>query len=215
MRTIDELIEGFRRFQAAYCGERSEAFERLARAGQSPRFLVISCCDSRVDPAIITDAAPGDLFVVRNVANLVPPYEEGGGYHGTSAALEFAVRKLEVRHVIVLGHAHCGGIRALMGVDGPGAGGAFIGPWMAIAAEARERVRAALSQAGVEERLRACERAVIGVSLRNLMTFPFVREAVNAGRLALHGWYFDIERGALLACGADGRYEVLVEGRPG
>ena len=111
MKEIDDLVAGFRRFQSAYYGERRELVERLARHGQSPKVMVVACCDARVDPAILTDCDPGDLFVVRNVANLAPPFEEGGGYHGTAAALEFAVRCLHVEHVIVMGHARCGGIR--------------------------------------------------------------------------------------------------------
>ena len=197
MKNIEDLIEGFRRFQAAHFGEQRALFERLTREGQSPRIMVIACCDARVDPAIVTDCDPGDLFVVRNVANLVPPCEAGGGYHGTSAALEFAVRILKVEHVIVMGHVRCGGIRALLGDIG---GGEFISPWMSIAEEARREVQAALPQASVEAQAAACEQAAIRISLRNLMTFPFVRVAVADGRLALHGWYFDLERGELLRC---------------
>ena len=197
MKNIEDLIEGFRRFQAAHFGEQRALFERLTREGQSPRIMVIACCDARVDPAIVTDCDPGDLFVVRNVANLVPPCEAGGGYHGTSAALEFAVRILKVEHVIVMGHVRCGGIRALLGDIG---GGEFISPWMSIAEEARREVQAALPQASAEAQAAACEQAAIRISLRNLMTFPFVRVAVADGRLALHGWYFDLERGELLRC---------------
>lgn len=206
MKNIEDLIEGFRRFQAAHFGEQREVFERLAREGQSPRVMVVGCCDARVDPALVTDCDPGDLFVVRNVANLVPPCEAGGGYHGTSAALEFAVRVLKVEHVIVMGHARCGGIRALLGDIG---GGEFITPWMSIAEEARREVQAALPQASAEARAAACEQAAIRISLRNLMTFPFVRAAVAEGRLALHGWYFDLERGELLRCSsASSGFEV-------
>lgn len=201
MKNIDALIAGFRRFQREYYGKRRETFERLTRDGQSPAVMVIACCDSRVDPAIITDSDPGDLFVVRNVANLVPPYETGGHYHGTSAALEFAVCTLKVRHVVVLGHAQCGGIRALVerspGTDAAG----FIAPWMSIAEDARRDVERRLPGAPVEARAHACEQAAIRVSLRNLMSFPFVSAAVRAGALNVHGWYFDIGRGTLLGCG--------------
>ena len=206
MKNIEDLIEGFRRFQAAHFGEQREVFERLAREGQSPRIMVIACCDARVDPAIVTDCDPGDLFVVRNVANLVPPCEAGGGYHGTSAALEFAVRILKVEHVIVMGHVRCGGIRALLGDVG---GGEFIAPWMSIAEEARREVQAALPQASAEAQAAACEQAAIRISLRNLATFPFVRAAVAEGRLALHCWYFYLERGELLRCSsASSGFEV-------
>lgn len=199
MKDVNDLVAGFRRFQSAYYGEQRELVERLARQGQSPKVMVVACCDSRVDPAIVTDCDPGDLFVVRNVANLVPPCETGGGYHGTSAALEFAVRCLHVGHVIVMGHARCGGIRALLGdIRFDDDVGQFITPWMSIAAAAQAEVALAHPNADPDARAAACERAAIRVSLRNLMSFPFVRAAVDAGRLALHGWYFDIERGALL-----------------
>lgn len=182
MKDLSDLIAGFRRFQRRYFHDDRALFERLVRQGQSPRAMVAACCDARADPAIVMDCDPGDLFVVRNVANLVPPCEAGGGYHGTSAALEFAIRCLGVEHAIVMGHARCGGIRALLGEMRFGDdAGQFIAPWMSIADEARRDVLAA-----------------IRVSLRNLMSFPFVRSAIDAGRLALHGWYFDIEHGALL-----------------
>lgn len=199
MKDIEDLVAGFRRFRRAHFDERPDLFERLTRVGQSPRVMVIACCDSRVDPAIITDGDPGDLFVVRNVANLVPPWEGGGHYHGTSAALEFAVRCLAVRHVIVLGHAQCGGIRALLGdIRWEGEPGQFVEPWMSIAEEARRDVVAAHREAPRETLLRECELRAIRVSLRNLMSFDFVQRAVEAERLKLHGWYFDLQRGELL-----------------
>ena len=129
MNEIKKLIEGFQRFRAHHYERDGTPFQQLVSQGQSPKIMVIACCDSRVDPAIITDSDPGDLFVVRNVANLVPPFEQGGGYHGTSAALEFAVRCLNVQHVIVMGHEHCGGIRALLGnIRFEGNAGQFIAP---------------------------------------------------------------------------------------
>jgi carbonic anhydrase len=200
MKNPTELVDGFRRFQRRYFENDRALFQRLTRQGQSPKAMVIACCDSRVDPAIITDCEPGDLFVVRNIANLVPPCEAGGGYHGTSAALEFAVRCLNVEHVIVMGHAHCGGIRALMDDARGESAGQFIAPWMSIADAARREALAALPAASVEAQAAACERAALRISLNNLLSFPFVREAVDAGRLAVHGWYFDIERGELLRC---------------
>lgn len=198
MKNIEELLLGFRRFQREYYGNRRDQYERLIRAGQSPRVMVIACCDSRVDPVLITDSDPGDLFVVRNVANLVPPYETAGSYHGTSAALEFAVRTLAVGHVVVLGHAQCGGVRALLANPAsPGERFEFVGPWMSIADDARREVQAS-GATSEEARARACELASIRVSLRNLMTFPFVADAVQQGRLIAHGWYFDLVRGELL-----------------
>jgi carbonic anhydrase len=198
MKDLSDLIAGFRRFQQRYFHDDRALYERLVRHGQSPRAMVVACCDARVDPAIIMDCDPGDLFVVRNVANLVPPYETGGGYHGTSAALEFAVRGLKVEHVIVLGHARCGGIRALMGESGIPGGAEFIGPWMSIAEEARSSIRKEHGGEDFDRQAKACELASLRVSLKNLASFPFVREAVAAGRLGAHGWYFDIEKGELL-----------------
>jgi carbonic anhydrase len=214
MQGIDDLIAGFRRFQSAYYGEQRELVERLVRQGQTPKMMVVACCDSRVDPAIVTDCDPGDLFVVRNVANLVPPFEEGGGYHGTSAALEFAVRCLHVEHVVVMGHARCGGIRALLGdIHFEDGAGQFITPWMSIAEEARREATTSHANGDAESRAAACEQAAVRVSVRNLMSFPFVREAVAAGRLRLHGWYFDLDRGELHGYDpATGRFELRVAG---
>jgi carbonic anhydrase len=214
MKDLDDLIAGFGRFQQRYFGEQRELFQRLAHGGQKPRVMVIGCCDSRVDPAIVTDCDPGDLFVVRNVANLVPPFEEGGGYHGTSAAIEFAVRCLHVEHVIVMGHARCGGIRALLGdIRFEDGAGQFITPWMSIVEEARREVAAEYGGGDAEMRAAACEQAAVRVSLGNLMSFPFVREAVAAKRLQLHGWYFDLERGELHGYHPEtGSFGLLVNG---
>jgi carbonic anhydrase len=196
---IRKLIDGFGRFRAEHFKTEDSLYQRLTREGQSPRIMVIACCDSRVDPAIITDCDPGDLFVVRNVANLVPPSETVGHYHGTSAALEFAVRCLNVEDVIVLGHSRCGGIRALLsGIQGADGLGQFITPWMAIAAEARNQVMPTGAGEPDEEAVRACEQAAIRISLQNLLSFQWVKERVHAGRLNLHGWYFDMEHGQLL-----------------
>ncbi len=217
VKDIDGLIAGFRRFQSVYYGERRDLVERLVREGQTPKVMVVACSDSRVDPAIVMDCDPGDLFVVRNVANLVPPCEEGRGYHGTSAALEFAVRCLHVKHVIVMGHARCGGIRALLGdirfEDGVGQ---FISPWMSIADAARREAAATHAQDSAERRAAACEQAAVRISMRNLMTFPFVQKAVAAGRLQLHGWYFDLDGGELLGCDPhSGQFSRLAPPGPG
>ena len=213
MKDIEDLVAGFRRFQCRYFGEQRDLYERLTHRGQSPRIMVIGCCDSRVDPALITDCDPGDMFVVRNVANLVPPYEIGGGHHGTSAALEFAVRAIGVEHVIVLAHARCGGIRALMGESSIQGGAEFVGPWMSIADDARKLVLKEHPGESLEQQARACELAALRVSLGNLMSFPFVREAARAGRLGIHGWYFDIEHGELLRYSpAHDQFEPVVGG---
>jgi len=186
------LLAGYERFRKGYWTENKRMFEALA-TGQSPRALVVTCADSRVDPQLIFDAQPGEIFCIRNVANLVPPYTPDMAHHGTSAALEFAVRSLKVEHIIVLGHANCGGIRALL--EG-GEQGDFIGRWMEIAAPARERALAA-SAAAPETALHVCERESIRLTLDNLMTFPWIAERVHAGQLELHGWHFDIEQGVL------------------
>lgn len=196
MTEIDKYIAGFKRFQENYFGSDKELFGRLSQ-GQNPAAMVISCSDSRVDPAILMNCEPGDLFVVRNVANLVPPYEVGGGLHGVSAALEFGVCSLEVRHMIVLGHSSCGGIRALM--HGMPQGAEFIGNWVNISARAKARVLAMLADAAPQEQSHACEEESIVVSLENLMTFPWIKERVQRGTLLLHGWHFDIETGNVVA----------------
>lgn len=209
MNTPDQLIAGFRRFRERHFVQDAERFQDLTQFGQTPKALVVACCDSRVDPALVLDCAPGDLFVIRNVANLVPPAENQGHFHGTSAALEFGVNNLAIPHIIVLGHAQCGGIHALLegGVDKKDS---FIAEWMTIADAARELVEQDMSDASSKIRHRACEMQAILVSLNNLMTFPWIRERVEHGELTLYGWYFDIECGELLSYDATGRrFETL------
>ncbi len=194
--SLDKLVEGFRGFRQNYYAENRALFHTLARDGQSPKVMIIGCADSRVDPLLIVGAAPGEVFVVRNVANLVPPYAPDDRLHGTSAALEFAVFNLGVEHIVVLGHAQCGGVQALLA--GPGAAQGrndFITPWMSIAALARHK---AMAFAAGSQRQRACEQATVEVSLGNLASFPWIRSRAEAGKLGLHGWYFDLERGALM-----------------
>ncbi|BCB25698.1 carbonic anhydrase [Sulfurimicrobium lacus] len=211
MNHIEKLVEGFKRFRRHNYEENRALFDRLTRQGQSPKTIVVGCCDSRVDPAIVTDSDPGDLFIIRNVANLVPPFETSGNYHGTSAALEFGVRHLEVENIVVLGHAHCGGIRALLDEapgDKPGEG--FIAEWMKVASNARNRVLSRMHGEPLEKQVRACEQEAILVSLDNLLTFPWILERVAQRKLALHGWYFDMEHGELLAYNpGSNRFEAL------
>jgi len=194
MSDIDKLVAGYKRFHDNYFGGDQALFARL-KQGQTPSAMVIACSDSRVDPAILLDAQPGDLFMVRNVANLVPPYERGAGLHGVSTALEFGVCVLGVGHLIVLGHSQCGGVRALM----DGTQGDFMGHWVNIAARAKARVLAEFPAATAQEQCHACEEASILVSLENLLTFPWIHERVEQGSLTLHGWYFDIDNGQLVA----------------
>ncbi len=195
---MDKLLEGFRRFRETNFDQNRGLFETLSQQGQTPKVLLIGCCDSRVDPAILFDAQPGEMFVLRNVANLIPPYAPDQGHHGTSAALEFAVRGLEVEHVVVLGHAQCGGVRAL--VENQAADQTdFIKGWMTIARAARDRALALTLSAGqpIEAARRMCEQETVAISLANLMTFPWVRERVEQSRLMLHGWLYNMEEGKL------------------
>ena len=206
MADIKKFINGFKRFQENYFGGDQELFTQL-KYGQTPSAMVIACSDSRVDPAILLDCEPGDLFMVRNVANLVPPYEKGAGLHGVSTALEYGVRVLKVEHLIVLGHSQCGGINALVN----GAQGEFIVNWVNIAQRAKERVLADMPQASAAEKICACEQASVLVSLENLLTFPWIQKKVEQGELTLHGWYFDLDAGRLLAYNPSvAKYEPLV-----
>jgi len=202
---MDRLLSGYRRFRRDRWPERRRQFESLADTGQQPRALIVSCADSRVDPGMIFDAGPGELFVIRNVGNLVPPYTPDGAYHGTSAALEFAVRILEVPDILVMGHALCGGVRALLeGV--PAKASDFIGPWIGLAAPAKAR---ALARAGILDRQLCCEQETIRLSLENLSTFPWVASRIAAGTLRLSGAHFDIRSGELSVLGEDGAFGIV------
>jgi len=207
------LTEGYRAFlDGRFPSERSR-FEALAEKGQSPEVMVIGCCDSRVSPEVIFDASPGELFVVRNVANLVPPYETGGDYHGTSAALEFAVQALRVKHIVVLGHAGCGGVRAFADETAPLSPGDFIGRWMSLIKPAGERLGP--HNGNLDQYLPRLELAAIENSLKNLMTFPCVRILVERGKLHLHGAYFGVATGVLLVRDPEtGEFKPVVENVP-
>lgn len=210
MSAIEQLIAGYRRFRGGYYEANRERMIDLARYGQFPRVAVVACCDSRVDPAVITDSTPGDLFVVRNVANLVPPCEGEGVWHGTSAALQFAVCGLEVEHLIVLGHARCGGIRSLLEGPGDREDDKFITDWMSIADEARKRALDRADLSTLEEQAHVCELDAIGISLANLETFPWIRERMEQNSLHLHGWYYDMMSGDLLQLdSSSGRFVSL------
>lgn len=197
---MDELIAGYRRFRDKTWPQQRARFEALAILGQRPRTMVIACSDSRVDPQMIFSAAPGELFVVRNVANLVPPYAPDAAYHGTSAAVEFGVRVLGVARIVVMGHALCGGIRALLEGAPPEAPD-FVAGWIGIARRARD---VALRCDAPEARQEAAEHEAVRISLTNLGTFPWVAEAVAAGRLTLHGAHFGVATGRLVLVPAEG-----------
>ncbi|MGE0734085.1 MAG: carbonic anhydrase [Alphaproteobacteria bacterium] len=196
---FDRLLTGFKNFQATYYEGTSDLYRRLASEGQAPKVMIVGCSDSRVDPAIITHSRPGDLFIVRNVAAIVPPYEPDGNVKGTSSAIEFAVRGLEVEHIIVLGHALCGGVRALGAPEAATAKFEFVRNWVRAASSAREAVDHACSHRSPDERERLLEQATILVSMRNLMGFPWIAERVRQRKLTLHGWYFDLIVGHLFA----------------
>jgi carbonic anhydrase len=204
---MEDLIAGYRRFRAGTWSREQQRFEELSRDGQRPRALVIACSDSRTDPQMVFNARPGELFVVRNVANLVPPYGPDLNYHGTSAALEFGVRELKVGHIVVMGHAMCGGIDALLH-GGPAAGNDFVGNWMHIADPARIRAL----EAPAEQRQDVCEHESVRLSIGNLMTFPWISEPAAQGKLALHGCFFDIRSGILERLGADGAFHPVAAG---
>ena len=200
MAGLNALIEGYRRFRASGWSAERDRWSQLAE-GQSPKVMVIACSDSRVDPAQIFDAGPGEIFVVRNVANLVPPFETTAGRHGVSAALEFAVTQLAVEEVVVMGHGFCGGCAAaLTGQfdDAPHGEGHFIADWIEMLEPAREKVRSRHGSGAFDRSaFHEMELESVRVSIANLRTFPFVREREEAGQLKLRGAYFAISDGVL------------------
>ena len=193
----DSLLDGYRSFRDCRYRRERDRYRSLAEHGQTPEVMVIACCDSRSAPETVFNAAPGEIFVVRNVANLVPPYEPSSGYHGTSAALEFAVQSLKVRHIVVLGHGGCGGIRAaLHPAAQPLSPGDFIGKWMKLLGAAADMVATGGPMTDAQ-RQTALERASIRASIANLRTFPCISILEDRNRLGLHGAWFDIADGEL------------------
>lgn len=211
MQMPPELHEGYQRFRREQYVHQHERYKELAQ-GQSPATMIVACADSRVDPATIFSAAPGELFVVRNVAALVPPYEETGTYHGTSAALEFAVDGLHVSNIVVMGHAMCGGVAAALAIADKRPVGRFIAPWVNLLAEAREQVLIQTEDSHPALRQQAMERMAILASLNNMLTFPFLAKAVDEGRLSIHGAWFSIASGELHWLDDDDRVFERVEG---
>ncbi|OYY90649.1 MAG: carbonate dehydratase [Sphingomonas sp. 28-66-16] len=206
MAGFAELLDGYRHFRTTDYARQRDRWAEL-REGQNPEVMVIACSDSRVDPAQIFDTSPGEVFVVRNVANLVPPFELDGKRHGVSAALEFAVTQLEVSEIVVLGHGSCGGVRAALTQafrgKAPGEGG-FIAHWIDLLDEARDRI---IAEHGTgPEAIRALELETVRVSLANLRTFPCIPEREAAGKLHLHGAYFAIADGVLHVMDAEGDF---------
>ncbi|HZQ00237.1 MAG TPA: carbonic anhydrase [Reyranella sp.] len=199
---LERLLKGFRDFRLGYYREHLDLFEKLATEGQSPKILIIGCADARVDPGILTQTQPGDIFTVRNIGAIVPPAQipPDTRQHGTSAAIEFAVRGLEVEHIVILGHALCGGIAAL--VDGDKSAFAdydYLSTWTAVAQDVRELALREMAGRPRTEIVRAVEQASVVNSVLNLMGFPWIAERVAAGKLVLHAWWFNLTEGQLYA----------------
>jgi carbonic anhydrase len=202
------LIDGYRTFLGGRLRKEQDLYRKLGEKGQSPQVMVIGCCDSRVSPEVIFDADPGELFVVRNVANLVPPYAPDGQAHGVSAALEFAVAALKIKHIVVLGHAQCGGVKAFAEDAEPLSPGDFIGKWMSLMAPAVEKAgpRDGISK---EDYLEKLEKANVANSLDNLMTFPRLKKLIDRNEVMAHGAYFGVATGQLSVCGKDGEFKQV------
>jgi carbonic anhydrase len=190
------LLDGYRAFMDERYAQEKDRYRTLADGGQNPKTMIIACCDSRAAPETIFNAGPGELFVLRNVANLVPTFQPDGGQHGTSAAIEFAVNSIGVNNIVVMGHGRCGGIRAALGDGEPIAQGDFIGKWMSMLAPVTDEV-AKYSILTENERHTMLERLSIRNSIRNLRTFPYVKTLEAEGKLAVHGAWFDISTGEL------------------
>ncbi|MCJ8519849.1 carbonic anhydrase [Pseudorhizobium tarimense] len=198
MRQFPErLLNGYNNFMSGRYADERDRYRTLAEAGQSPHTLVVACCDSRAAPETIFDCGPGELFVVRNVANMVPPYEPDNQYHATSAAIEFAVQALKIANIVIMGHGRCGGIKAALDPNmEPLSPGDFIGKWMSLVRPAADQIQSNdLMTQG--ERQTALERVSIRNSISNLRTFPYVKALEEQGKLQLHGAWFDISTGEL------------------
>ena len=202
-----KLIEGFRIFQKGYFeSEKSAYYKKLVEEGQKPETLVIACSDSRIDPAILTHSDPGEFFAIRNVAALVPPYNNGGKLRGTSSAIEYAVRHLEVKHIVILGHAGCGGVNALATNNYQATNYhdfQFLRDWLDIGLKAKEEVFQKFDCSSDTEKHRILEQATILTSIGNLLSFPWIKDKCDREELQIHGWYFDMMTGELLEYSAE------------
>jgi carbonic anhydrase len=200
------LLDGYKSFMSDRYDPEQGRYRELADQGQSPTTMIIACCDSRAAPETIFSAGPGEMFVLRNVANLVPTFQPDGGQHGTSAAIEFAVAALEISNIVVMGHGRCGGIKAALAPDtGPLAQGDFIGKWMAMLAPVSDEV-AKYTLLTNKERQTMLERFSIRNSINNLRTFPYVKRLEDEGKLAIHGAWFDISTGELWVMNDEGDF---------
>lgn len=213
MDDIDSLIAGYHAFREGTYKQNEERYRALAATHQKPKALIIACCDSRTDPAMVFQSDPGGLFVIRNVANIVPPYEPDDRHHGTSAALEFGIKVLEIKNVIVMGHAACGGMEALYNTCcGKAAPGDFIPKWISLVKPIAERVVEKNGTADREKTLRLLEQEAVIDSLDRLRTFPFIRRREEAGTLRLHGWFYGIGTGILSIYDAEsGKFKDVTE----
>ena len=201
--SIDQLISGYKLFRQDYYLERPEFYKDLVKNGQSPETMIIACSDSRVSPSIMSKADPGEIFMVRNVANLIPPYDKDSIHHGTNACIEFAVRDLGVSNIIVLGHSHCGGIKRLCDRSENEVKREFIDSWMSIAQRALD------TNLEGDDKYRYVERRAIEISLENLLTFPWLKKKCEDGDLELHGCLFDLESGKLFTRGVDNDWTTI------
>ncbi len=202
MDNLDTLVAGFKRFHQRYYQTDQTLFARL-KSGQQPGVLIIGCSDSRIDPALLTESAPGDLLVVRNVANLVPSYAPDVDCHSLGAAVEYAVNSLGVAHIVVLGHSQCGGIQALINGLDNNAPESSVGKWVSHAGAVRDAVLKDNPDKTPEEQARICEQASVVASLENLATYPWVKHGLSNATLQIHGWYFDLQVGELLGWSSD------------
>ncbi|MBL4803137.1 MAG: hypothetical protein JKY45_14730 [Emcibacter sp.] len=214
MDSYAKLLDGYTTFRSQYLSEENATWRSWAKVGQSPKVMIIACSDSRVNPVIITNAGLGEIFIVNNVANLVPPYKKDDKtYHGTSAAIEYAVTQLKVEHIIVMGHSGCGGIRALMSKDEPAPETefSFIRPWMEIVSEAADFTAQEEDSMEIDELATVCEHRASLISLKNLVGFPWVHDALLKKEVQVHAWHFDIGSGILQAYNEDSKeFEELI-----
>ena len=195
MQNFHDVVGGFHHFRANYFLKEKEFFESLAHS-QSPKTLVIACCDSRTDPAIVLGCKPGDLFVVRSVAAIVPPPEKAGEYDAVMAAVEYGVKHLDVDHIVVMGHSNCGGIAGLFNPQAVRKE-RFTSKWISLACPAVERINEENSQEDLTQRMRLSEEAAVLLSIENLLSYPWIEEAVQAQSLSLHALYYDMREGTL------------------
>ena len=207
----DLLVDGYERFRKEQYAPLADRYRQFAD-GQSPDICIIACADSRVDPSTIFSTAPGEMFVLRNVAALVPPFQSDGSLHGVSAGIEFAVTALNVGHIVVMGHGLCGGVAACLDHNNMPDNTHFLAPWVELAAPARDAVSQELPEASPEERQRLGEYRTVEVSLSNLTLFPFIRERLEAGTLELHGAWYSVHEGHLRVRNAEtGDFELVQE----